>query len=256
MERPIDFPQGVDLTDTEAIDSAIRDNPGCQACHATLDPFASHLWGFMYLSEEVQGWLTYQPQNERMWADETAAEPAFFGAPTSGTLDTLAVEIASDERFVSCAVQRVFEGLMDRDAAIEDEGQLAAHREAFLDSGLSLKELVRSVLNDPAYRGQTRLSDFGATPDGVRRKLVSPELLTSSIADLTGYRLAFARRDATDVDYLVRALAGGSESGPASSPSLGHALVHRRIAEGAARALVDLPLQGQAITTSRVGELA
>ena len=255
LDRPIDFPSDVNLTDTESIHRAIQENPGCQACHATLDPFASHLWGFMYLSDDVYGWLTYQPQNELMWVDETEAEPAFFGEPTGGTLSELAVAIANDERFASCMVRRVYEGLLDRPRSVEDDGQLALHREVYLGSGLSIKALFKSILRDPAYRGQTRTSSFGGNPAPTVVKLASPEQLTAVIADLTGYQLTVSGRAATEVDLIVRALAGGSDRGPAAFPSLGHSLVHRRIAEGAAAVLVEPPAGADAIASSRVGRI-
>ena len=54
LDRPIDFPTDVDLADPDSIFEAIKDNPGCTACHATLDPFASHMWGFMYITEDPE----------------------------------------------------------------------------------------------------------------------------------------------------------------------------------------------------------
>lgn len=254
LDRPIDFPRNVDLTDPESIKNAIRTNPGCQACHATLDPFASHLWGFMHPGDDTSSWDSYQPANERMWMEETEATPAFFGTPTDGTLSGLAVSIANDERFVACAVRRVYEAFVGRSAAMADEGQLAAHREAFVASGLSLKSLVISVLTDPAYRGLARQSSWGATPEPVAVKLASPELLSSSLFDLSGYRMTAAGREVTEVDFAVRALAGGSERGAAASPSLGHALVHRRLAEASARSIVERLASSPASRVGRVLE--
>lgn len=239
LERPIDFPTDVDLTNDDAIRDAINDNPGCTACHATLDPLASHLWGFMFLNEDVITWSTYQPQNERLWEERTQAVPAFFGVPTSGRLNGLGADIASDPRFVSCTVKRIYEGMLGREATVGDDGQLAKHREAFLEEGLSLKALVRSVLKDPAYRGRTQISQWGGRPEGVDLKLASPEQLSTSVEALTGYRLSVFGVNMTEIDFAVRALAGGSERGPTSTPSLGHTIVHRRLAEGAAAVLIE-----------------
>ena len=250
LERPIDFPKDVDLTDSEGIAEAIRTNPGCQACHATLDPFASHLWGFMQLSDDAYSWSVYHPEAELMWMDETGASPAYFGKPTGGTLTGLAQAVAADERFVACTTRRIYEAFLGRPAALADEGQLALHREAFVTSELSLKALVRSLLHDPAYRGQTRTSSFGGIPEAVDLKLVSPSLLTTSLADLSGYRMLGGGRELTGVDYGLRALAGGSERGASATPSLGRAMVHRRLAEGSALALV-----AQATPGSRVHAL-
>ncbi len=239
LERPIDFPTDVDLTNQTAIDDAINSNPGCTACHATLDPLASHLWGFMYVTDDAVTWSTYQSQNERLWEQRELAAPGFFGTPTSGRLSSLGADIANDPRFVSCTVQRVYEGLLGRDITVADEGQLAAHREVFMTAGLSLKALVRSVLKDPAYRGRTHISAWGGQPEGVDMKLVSPEQLSTSVEALTGYRLSVFGVNMTEIDFAVRALAGGGERGPTSTPSLGHTIVHRRLAEGAAAILVE-----------------
>jgi hypothetical protein len=240
LDRPIDFPKNVDLTDPQAIAHAIQTNSGCRACHATLDPFASHLWGFMQTNDD-DAWAAtrYHPENELMWQTETGAVPAYFGRPTGGTLGDLARAIASDERFVACTVRRVYEDLLGRRAELADQGQLVAHREVFLASGLSMKALVKSVLHDPAYRGISQVSAWGGEPEPVSLKLASPELYASELADLTGYVMVVDGRAATEVDYAVRAFAGGSERGAATTPSLGHALVHRRLAEAAARSVVD-----------------
>lgn len=237
LDRPIDFPRDVDLTDEEGIDTAIQTNQGCTACHATLDPFASHLWGFMQRAEDARAWGRYHPENELDWKSTSGASPAYFGAPTDGRLDTLAARMAGDERLVSCAVSRVYERLLGRPIALEDEGQIAAHREAFLRSGLSLKALYRSVLADPAYRGVRKVSAFGGEPEPVIKKLASPELLTSQLRDLSGFDLRLDGREATAIDEGLRALAGGSDRGADRTPSLGHALVHRRLSEASARAI-------------------
>lgn len=246
--RPIDFPRDVSLTDTEAIQEAISSNQVCQACHSTIDPIASHLWGFMKLDDQnPDTWAYYQPQNERLWEVTTKAAPAYFGRPTTGTLRDLALHIAADERFAGCMVRHVYEGFLGRAAEIQDDGQLAAHREVFLSSGLSMKALVRSVAGDPAYRMQSVRSDFGGTPAAVEKKVLSPDLLASSMSDLSGYRMTFDGREATSVDRALRALAGGSDRARSFAPAPGHALVQLRLAEASARTLADGAAPGSRI---------
>lgn len=250
LDRPIDFPSDVDLTDLEAVQNAVQTNAGCTACHATLDPFASHLWGFMQQTEDAYAWARYQPANELGWKDVSRAAPAYFGAPTNGRIDTLAARIGRDERFVGCAVKRVYERLLGRSAELADDGQLALHREAFLASGLSLKALYRSVAADPAYRGLETKSAFGGVPAPASLKLAAPDLLASSLSDLSGYHLDVEGREAITVDAGLRAFAGGSDRGAIRTPSLGHALVHRRLAEASARWVAD-----GAAPESRLGAL-
>ena len=43
LEIPVSFDSNVDLTNESAIDSAIKEDPGCVACHATLDPLAAFM---------------------------------------------------------------------------------------------------------------------------------------------------------------------------------------------------------------------
>jgi hypothetical protein len=239
LDRPIDFPADIDLTNPEAIADAIRTNQGCSACHATMDPFAAHLGGFLYPADDARVWARYQPESELGWKTTTQAAPSYFGEPTKGRLDELARAIAADDRFASCTVRRVYERLLGRASTIADDGQLAVHREAFLGSGLSLKALFRSVVRDPAYRGSVETSPYGGAPEPALIKLASPELLASALSDLSGYELVIDGRPATSTDLALRALAGGSDRGATPTPSLGHALVQRRLAEASARALVD-----------------
>jgi hypothetical protein len=236
LDRPIDFPNDIDLTDTESIHAAIRENQGCTACHATLDPLASYLWGFMYRGENAEAWARYNPAGERDWMFTTEREPGFFGTP-GATLHDLGAQLANDPRYVTCAVERVTEGLLGRDLTLDDDGALAEHREAFIHGGLTLRALVKSVVRSPAYRGRTEKSAFGGTPAAVKTKLVTPDILADNLHALTGYRLRDeVGVDAVRRDFGLRAVAGGSDSGAATLPSTGLVLVQRRLAERAASA--------------------
>jgi hypothetical protein len=61
--------------------------------------------------------------------------------------------------------------------------------------------------------------------------------MASTTRDLAGFTLVIEGRDAIAVDAGLRALAGGSDRGADRTPSLGHALVFRRLAETAGRSL-------------------
>lgn len=250
LDRPIDFPRDIDLSDSETIRSAIQTNPGCTACHASLDPIASYLWGFMYRGEDFESWSTYAVSAERDWVTATGRAPGWFGTPGSNLPD-LGVFVARDPRFVSCAVKRVYEGLLGRRARVDDDGALAEHRDAFIVSGLDLKSLVRSVLDDERYRGLRSESAFGGTPEDVELKVITPEQLSTELYALTGFRMTDGEDgpDALAVDYGLRALAGGSDQGAATSPSTGLVLVHRRLAEAAASAIVEGAVSGGAVTS-------
>jgi hypothetical protein len=236
LDRPIDFPTDLDLTDSESIRSAIRESPACQACHSTLDPLASYLWGFMYPNELPAA--EYSIELERAWQIYTDVAPGFYGVPGSRLVD-LGRQVAEDDRFVSCAVRRVYEGLLGRTAALQDEGALAEHREAFLDGGLSLKALVRSVLDDPSYHGRSWQPRFGGEPEPVALKVAPVDVLASSLTELSGRTLTLDGRPSTRLDRGVRTLAGGSDRGDTKHVSTGAVLVQRRLAEAGAIHLVD-----------------
>ena len=48
LSKPIEFDRSVNLLDDDAVRNALQTNPGCVACHHSLDPIASYLWGFFY----------------------------------------------------------------------------------------------------------------------------------------------------------------------------------------------------------------
>ena len=187
----------------------------------------------------------YAVEQERAWQLYTETPPGYYGQ-AGQRLQDLGDQIAEDERFISCAVRRVYEGMLGRKASLEDEGALAEHREAFLASNLSLKGLVRSVLTDPNYRGEAWQPRFGGNPEPVARKVAPVDVLAGSLAELSGYRLTFAGRPATRLDFGIRTLAGGSDRGDTKNVSTGAVLVQRRLAEAGAMHLVDRATAGEA----------
>ena len=253
LDRPVDFPRDLDLTDTESIHHAIRENGACQACHATLDPIASHMWGFMNVSEDALQWAHYHPEREQQWRDATGAHPGWFGVPDGGTLRDLGEDVARDDRFVRCAVERVVASMLGRPLVVADEGMIDEHRDAFVQSGLSLKALFRSVLHDPRYRGIAARSRFGGAPAAARFKLATPEQTAKTLFALTGYSLALSGRDALSLDLGLRSVAGGTDHGSALTPSAGQALALRRVSEAGAAHVVDTLATGDSGDTGALG---
>lgn len=243
LDRPIDFPSDLDLTDSESIRTAIATNAACQGCHSTLDPLASYLWGYVYPEPDLPE-PSYAVDQERRWQAQTGTPPGFYGRPGERLVD-LAAHVAGDERFVSCTVRRVYEGLLGRPATLQDEGALAVHREALLDGGLTLRALTRSIVRDPSYRGQAWTPEFGGAPEPVHDKVAPVNVLQRSLATLTGYELRLAGRPGTALDLALRRLAGGSDRGDTTSVSTGAVLVQRRLAEAGASHAVTAALQGQ-----------
>lgn len=235
LDRPVDFPRDLDLTDEEGIRAAVRQNTGCVGCHAALDPLASFLSGLQYAGKTAAELSEYHPEREGGWRDGTGLAPAFYGTP-GYTLSDLGRALAGDPRFVQCAVRRTWELLLRRPLREDDAGErdaLTRHREAFLAGGLTLRALVRSIVADPRYREAPDPSS------GRGEKLLPPEVWAQAVEDLTGFRLREGGADLLATDRTgLRTLAGGGDgragSAPATAPTATMALVWQRVAEAAA----------------------
>ncbi|MCB9741133.1 MAG: DUF1588 domain-containing protein [Alphaproteobacteria bacterium] len=252
LSRPIHFDRNVNLLDQEAVETALRSDPSCVNCHTSLDPLASYFFGFFhydfYNPDEVS---VYHPERELIWRDTTEVSPAFYGDP-GYTLTDLGQQLAGDPRFVECAVEQVYEGLLRRDATLDDADALTRHREAFLDGGLTLRALFRSVVNDPDYTA-------GATDEAGRvpKKMLTPELLASSVEDITGFALTYqgyALMASDQVGY--RTLAGGADgfnvTSSALSPNTTLLLVQERLAQQAAWFAAERDAAGPAELFTRI----
>lgn len=233
--RTVDFPADIDLSSEAAVRNAVREDQACLNCHASLDPLASYLFGFQYFDAAAvpAESARYHPEREQLWKQATGVAPGYFGEPGYSLRD-LAHQLAGDPRFVDCAVETMYRALLGREVTIDDRDALNVHREVFLREDLRLRPLIASIMSDPRYR-RTVPDEAG----GVSGKLAGPELLASQLEDLTGYRLIVSGYDMLRLDsYGLRSLAGGADgatgAGAASEPSATLALVHQRVAEGAA----------------------
>lgn len=225
--RPVHFERSATLLDPAALRVETRSNPACANCHSSLDPLAAYLYGFWYF-DEISARPTYDPGTERLWRTMTGVGPSFFGSE-GYTLDDLGHQVAGDPRFVACAVETAWEALLRRDAGPDDAAALARHRERFLEGGLTLRALVRSILDDDAWR---------RGPDGGHH-LLTPSTYAAVIADLTGWRWTFQELPVLDNDVVgLRTLAGGADGREVTSearlPSATTVLVAHRVAEMAA----------------------
>jgi len=239
LTRPIEFDRDVNLLDAGAVADALANNPGCVACHHSLDPLASYFWGFFYYNYSSKLDITaYHPEREFLWESYTGVAPGYHGEP-GYTLTDLGQQLAADPRLIECAVEQAWTLFLQRDVLLDDTDPLVDHREVFLDSGLKLRSLVRSILQSPEYRA-------GATDDprAVPLKMVTPDLLASQLEALTGYRFTYYGYDMMQTDtYGLRTLAGGVDgafvTAGAREPIPTLVLVQQRLAEAAADYVVD-----------------
>jgi hypothetical protein len=227
LTRPLTFADDVVLSDFDAINT----DPSCINCHANLDPMASHFFGFWWYERAIpDDNIYYHPEREQEWKTWTGIAPAYYGVPTDGLRD-LGGHIASDPRYPECFVERSWELLTRREISIEDSDALTRHREVFLSEGLTIKSVFRSIVSDSDYR---QVDD----PDGTA-KMMSAELLASSVEDLTGFRWTYKgwemmRSQMEGFYNLAGGVDGDFVTESAREPSITLMLVQERLAEAAA----------------------
>lgn len=237
LSRPITFARDLDLLDEEAVQNAIRTDASCVNCHNSLDPIASYLFGFWWYQENSALEISrYHPEREPLWSDYTEVTPGWYGEAGSSLTD-LAWQIAADPRYPECAVENVTRLMLRRSMDLQDAERLETHRVAFLEGGLTLRALFASVVADPAYRAAAGSDEdvVGAAPT----KMLTPDQLGASIADLTGFTWTYGGYDMLGTDGVgVRTLAGGVDGSNvtafAGSPNATVLLVQERLAEAAA----------------------
>ena len=234
LAKPIEFDRSVNLLDDDAVRNALQTNPGCVACHHSLDPIASYLWGFFYYDyDSAEDTTSYHAEREYMWEDYSGVAPGFYGQE-GYILSDLGQQLAADPGLIECAVEQAFEIFLGRSPEASDTTALTTHREAFLASGLQLKALYRSLLSDPSY---TSSIHHGNEAAGF--KMVTTDQMASQIEDITGFRFRTQGYDVMSTDtYGLRTLAGdvGGDlvTAPATNPTATMLLVQERLAQAAA----------------------
>lgn len=229
LGKPIEFDRSVNLLDQGAVNDALKTNEGCLACHSTLDPLASYLWGFYYFNYDSRDDTTYyHPERETYWEGYTEVAPGYYGE-SGYDLTDLGRQIAADPRLPQCLVKQSYELLLQREAALADTQALSDLRESFLAHDLRIRPLFSAVVSTDAYRSG--------------RKLLSPDQLGTVLFDLTGFRYTYAGYDMLQTDtYGLRTLAGGVDgvysTKPADRPTATSVLVNERVAQAAASAVV------------------
>jgi len=208
-------------------------------CHNTLDPLASNLFGFWWYEQNSPVEANhYHPERERLWETTTGTPPSYYGTDEDG-LGQLGWSIAEDPRFPECAVEQVSRLLLRRDLTLDDTDALNQHREDFLNGGMTLRALFKSVTEDPSYVAGAAGDNGGDAEGAVPVKMATPDLLAHEVEDLTGFRWTYSGADMLGSDSTgVRTLAGGVDGATvtavATQPNATVLLVQERLAEGAA----------------------
>lgn len=231
--------------------NATLTNPSCLACHSTLDPMASTLFGFWWLSlystiEET----SYHPEREVLGEAYLQTDAAYFGEPIDGLAD-LGPMIANDPRLYSCAVDTLATALWRRAPTPDDQPVLHEHWLAFINGETKIKPLIRSITDGDEYR----VGGFDIEPDPTLNAryrssaMLSPDLLASSVEELTGYRWVEDGFDMLQSDEIgFRSLAGGVDGlntfQPQSEPGLTWTLTVQRFSQLAGQHVAENDLDG------------
>jgi hypothetical protein len=181
LDSEIDFTGITSLDSEAALGAAIRNDPGCAACHASLDPLASLLYGFWFplaARNDLADIRTYHPERERLWADYGGLPPAFHGEAVQGLAD-LGRRIAEEDAYARCFVQRSWEGLLRRPPLPEEAPWVTEALAAFREGGLHIRDAWRAIVRSGAWRnGAGELAP----------KIATPAVLSSAVEELTGFR--------------------------------------------------------------------
>ncbi len=233
LERQVDF-TNVPGNSEEALGDAIDHDPACVSCHQSLDPLASHFYGYWWyfhdkgMPEQIE---QYHPEREFLWKELTGIAPGYFGKPSTGLVD-LGELISTDPRYAKCFVKHAWELTTRTDADLTPPG-LEGIEEAFEASGLKIREVFRALVKHEAYQGYD---------DRFALKMATPELLSSQVTGLTGYEWTDAERDLVTSSNGYVLLAGGHDGDQVTSPpptaNVTTVLVQQRLAENAAAHVV------------------
>lgn len=267
LERDVPLFNDIDLSDEEVVKNALRTDPACVSCHQTLDPLASHLFGFSRVSAGAvkrsyergcgpRPGLCYPIPEYRAgqakgYRAKTGREPNFFGLP-SEDLRTLGAQIAEDPRFSMCVARRFYGYFMQVDVEAVPDATAASLQDAFIAGGMRVRPLVKAIVMSDGFRAVAAREGTPAA-ELVGRKTTRPEQLARLVADLTGFAWRARKNDRTgDVDLLgsdrfgYRGMAGGVEGYQVTEPSFAYSptrmLVLQALAAEAAAHVVDAEL--------------
>lgn len=251
LARDVPLFNNIDLSDETVVREALTREPGCVSCHQTLDPLASHLFGFPRVApnavrksyarddparceKEARG-LCYpiaewRPQTARQWQRKTGRPPGYFGLP-SDDLTTVGARIAADPRFSMCVARRFYGYFMQVEIDDIPDATAASLQDALIAADLRVKPLVKAIVLSDGFRARAARSGSPAAAL-VGRKTTRPEQLGRLVADLTGFTwTALPRPNNPDIGEVpllqsdrfgYRAMAGGVEGVQITEPSFAY----------------------------------
>ncbi len=243
LSRPVSFAGSA--ASTTGVEEAIATEPACRSCHATVDPLASSLFGFYWLTQyNPFEHERYHPERELLGEEALGAPAAYFGQEVLG-LASLGEAVAADPRFYRCTAQTMAGLLWRREVGLGDFARVESLRRTFIEEGSTLKPLIRAIVQTPEYQVGALAPDAPShLLDTVKtRRLLVADQLASILEASTGFRWEWQGHLQLDNDALgYRVLGGGVDgdmvSQPQREPGLTWALVVKRAAQAAAAQVV------------------
>lgn len=194
----------VDLSDDDAIDQAILEEPACVSCHQTMDPFAGNLQGFGGRVQFNQGPPTqaWHPEDADDGFRRTGRENGYYGLG-GDDLTELGQLMAGDSRFTRCAARRYIGWMTQTPLDEVDEAWIRQAQAALVAGDLRIKPMVRSIVLSDAFAVS---HDTDATGAESTRGLLQarPGQLDRMFRDLTGFTWQ-AQFRTTDQEFVVPA---------------------------------------------------
>jgi hypothetical protein len=244
--RPVSFADASAGFEAEESDTRIKDDPYCVACHATIEPAASALFGFWWFRQNSPTEMVrYHAEREQLGIDTLGAAPAWFGEPVVG-LEDLGRHIAEDGRFPECAARTMATAMWRRDTVLEDQPRIEALEAAFVAADMRMPVLLRDLTDGPEYRAGAVTADapVEVAAREITVRLLSPDLLGGVIEDLTGWTwVSFGFDQLHNDTFGYRMLANGVDgehvTRMAQDPTITWSLVSARAAEAAAHTAVE-----------------
>lgn len=246
LSRPVSFSGDAALIDADGVEGALRSNPCCMGCHASLDPVASALFGFYVASESSADEAErYHATREPYGEAARGLAPEWYGTPIPG-LEAMGRATADDPRFAHCAARTAAEVRWRRPLEVDDHDRIEAILAAYQAGGVRFTAALRAAADSPVYRAGSLVAD--ATEAELDRestlRLLGATRLAPVLEDLTGFTRMEVGYPMLDQDTLGYRVMGGSVDGAQvtrvqTTPGPNWALTLRRAAEGAADAAVE-----------------
>lgn len=148
LERDVafDFSQ----VSLDNVEQAIREQPECVTCHASLDPLASVFGVFQDNINLDLDQMGMPSEFKNNWYAGWR-EPSYFGLPLNN-LSELGAYTASDGRFAQCMVERTWDFLVE-DSTLPDLDRFSL-TDIFVTSDYRIDEVVKRIVQSSEYLAQ------------------------------------------------------------------------------------------------------